>query len=61
MEFVNSITVLCKKDTRYIPEKDRVLAKRLSALAENPDWSVVQSDKTNQRLPIHIKDQRLHC
>jgi hypothetical protein len=54
MEFVNSIKALPKKDTRYIPEKDRVLAKRLSALAENPDWSVVQSNKTGQWLPIHI-------
>jgi hypothetical protein len=56
MEFVNSIKALQKKDMRSIPERDRVLAKCLRALAKNLDWSVVQSDKTGQWIPIHINN-----
>jgi hypothetical protein len=56
MEFVNSIKALRKEDTRSIPEHNHVLSERLRALAEDPNWSVVQSNKTSQRLPIHIND-----
>ncbi len=56
MEFVNSIKALCKKDTRSIPDRDRVLAKHLHELAEDPDWSLVQSDKTSHWLPIHLNN-----
>jgi hypothetical protein len=41
---------------RSIPEIDRILDKRLPALAKNPDWSIVQSNKTSQWLPIHFND-----
>jgi hypothetical protein len=54
MKFVNSIKALRKKDTRPIPESGRILAERLRALAKNLDWSVVQSNKTGQWLPIRI-------
>jgi hypothetical protein len=56
MEFVNSIKALRKEDTKSIPEHNHVLLERLRALAEDPNWSVVQSDKTGQWLPIHIND-----
>jgi hypothetical protein len=56
MEYVNSIKSLCKKDTRSIPEINHVLAKCLRALAKNPDWSVVQFNKTGQWFPIHINN-----
>jgi hypothetical protein len=56
MEFVNSIKALHKEDTRSIPEHNHVLSEHLDALAEDPNWSVVQSNKTGQWLPIHIND-----
>jgi hypothetical protein len=56
MEIVNSIKALRKEDTRSIPECNYVLLERLRALAEDPNWSVVQSDKSGQWLPIHIND-----
>jgi hypothetical protein len=56
MEFVNSIKALRKEGTRSIPEHNHVLLERLRVLAEDPNWSVVQSNKTGQWLPIHIND-----
>ena len=47
---------LRKKDTREIPECDCILATNLKALSEDPDWSLVQSDKTGQWIPIKIND-----
>jgi hypothetical protein len=38
------------------PQKDRNLADCLHWLVEDPEWSVVQSDKTGQWLPILVKD-----
>jgi hypothetical protein len=43
---------LHKEDTCNIPETDRDLAQSLQALAEDPDWSLVQSDKTSLWIPI---------
>jgi hypothetical protein len=43
-----------KKDMRNIPNRDRILATNLKALSEDPDWSLVQSDKTSQWIPIRI-------
>ncbi len=37
-----------------IPERNRILATNLKALLEDPDWSLVQSDKTGQWIPIKI-------
>jgi hypothetical protein len=56
MEFVNSIKALRKEDTRSIPERNHVLSEHLCALAKDPHWSVMQSNKTGQWLPIHIND-----
>jgi hypothetical protein len=57
MEFVNSTKALRKKDMTFIPDYDRALAKCLHELAEYPDWSVVQSDKTGHWLPIHLNNR----
>ena len=56
LEFVTSIKALREKDTRSIPERDKVLQEQLDALAKDPHWSIVQSDKTGLWLPIHIDD-----
>ncbi len=47
---------LCKKDMQEIPESNRILATNLKALLEDPDWSLVQSDKTSQWIPIKINN-----
>jgi hypothetical protein len=39
-----------------IPESNRILATNLKALLEDPDWSLVQSDKTSQWIPIKINN-----
>ncbi len=56
MEYIHTIHNLCKKDTRIIPEKDHNLADCFHWLLEDPEWSVVQSDKKGQWLPILVKD-----
>jgi hypothetical protein len=43
---------LGKKDMQKIPECNRIPATNLKALLEDPDWSLVQSDKTGQWIPI---------
>jgi hypothetical protein len=47
---------LRKNDTQKIPKCDRILATNLKALLEDPDWSLVQSDKIGQWIPIKIND-----
>ncbi len=56
MEFVNIMKSLCKKDTRHFPECNHALTNCLRNLAKDPDWSVVQLDKTCQWIPIWIAD-----
>jgi hypothetical protein len=53
-EYNNMIKKQCKKDTRNIPDRDRILATSLKALSEDPEWSLVQPDKTSQWIPIRI-------
>ena len=55
-EFVTTLSALHKEDKRSIPECDRALQDQLDALARDPTWSVVQSDKTGLWLPIRIAD-----
>jgi hypothetical protein len=47
---------LRKKDSQEIPKRDRILATNLKALLEDPDWSLLQSDKTSQWIPIKINN-----
>jgi hypothetical protein len=56
MEYIHTIRKLRKHDTRIIPEQVRTLADCLHWLSEDPDWSVVQSDKTGQWIPILVND-----
>jgi hypothetical protein len=56
MEFVRIMGALRKKDTRTIPEIDRELAQSLRPLAEDPDWTLVQSDKKGQWISIRVLD-----
>jgi hypothetical protein len=47
---------LRKKNMQEIPKRDRILATNLKALLEDPDWSLVQSDKSSQWIPIRINN-----
>jgi hypothetical protein len=55
---------LCKKDTHVIPKIDNKLATSLQKLSKDPDWTLVQSDKTRQWIPIriinYITDMEIH-
>jgi hypothetical protein len=50
--------------TRHFPKCGRALIACLLDLAEDPDWLVVQSDKTSQRIPIwnddYIANMEIH-
>jgi hypothetical protein len=56
MEFVRIMGNLHKEDRCNIPETDHNLAQSLRALAKDPDWSLVQSGKTGQWIPIRVLD-----
>jgi hypothetical protein len=56
MNFLRVMHDLCKKDTRIIPERDHALVTLLQQLSEDPNWTLVQSDKTGQWIPIRIID-----
>ena len=55
-DLASAIKALCKKDTRLIPQCDWILAANLRALAANPEWTLVQLDKTGQWTPMRISD-----
>jgi hypothetical protein len=55
-EFISTIAHLHQKDTWIIPQCNQELAMSLHALAEDPDWSLVQLDKTSQWATIWIVD-----
>jgi hypothetical protein len=56
LEYINMMKKLSKQDTREIPEWDRILATTQKALLEDPKWSLVQSDKTGQWVPIRFNN-----
>ncbi len=56
MEFLRVMHGLRKKDTRVIPKIDNKLATSLQKLSEDPNWTLVQLDKTCQWIPICIID-----
>jgi hypothetical protein len=56
LEYINMMKKLCEKDTQEIPKCNRILATNLKALSEDHDWSLVQSDKTGQWIPIKINN-----
>ncbi len=64
MEFLRVMHGLCKKDTHVIPKIDNKLATSLQKLSKDPDWTLVQSDKTRQWIPIriinYITDMEIH-
>jgi hypothetical protein len=53
-----------QKDTCSISPQDSILTKKLWALADDPDWSLVQSDKTGLWVPMcitdYIADMKVH-
>jgi hypothetical protein len=56
MKFVHIIGALCKEDTCTIHEINHKLAQSLRALAKDPDWTLVDSDKAGQWIPIRVLD-----
>jgi hypothetical protein len=56
MEFLCVMHGLRKKDTRVIPKIDDKLATSLQILSEDPNWTLVQSDKMGQWILIRIMD-----
>jgi hypothetical protein len=58
------LSSLQQKDTRSISPQDRILTEKLRALADDLDWSLVQSDKTGLWVPMHITnyiaDMKVH-
>jgi hypothetical protein len=53
---MNTIKSLQQHDTRSIPSQDTVLLNCLQDLAKDPEWALVQSDKTGQWIPMCIRD-----
>ena len=58
---MNSITSLRKNDAKNISNKDTYISDCLHLLANDPDWALIQSDKTGQWMPMCIKDYILTC
>jgi hypothetical protein len=48
MYFIRIMGALHKEDTHTIPKINHDFAQSLRALAEDPNWTLVQSDKTGQ-------------
>jgi hypothetical protein len=53
---IRMLSSLQQKDTCSISPQDRILTEKQQALADDPEWSLVQSDKTGLWVPMRITD-----